>query len=70
MGVAVAAVPQFCDGDCNGDGTVTVDEVMQAVGSGLGQQAVATCVAADADDDDTVTIDEVLRGVNNVLNGC
>jgi YVTN family beta-propeller protein len=68
--VAVAAVPQFCDGDCNGDGAVTVDEVIQAVGIALGQQAVATCIAADADDDDTVTVDEVLRGVNNALDGC
>jgi YVTN family beta-propeller protein len=70
MGVAVAAVPQFCDGDCNGDGAVTVDEVIQAVDIALGQQAVTTCIAADSDDDDTVTVDEVLRGVNNALNGC
>ncbi|MFI5397558.1 MAG: hypothetical protein ACHQ9S_18635 [Candidatus Binatia bacterium] len=70
MGVVVAAVPQMCQGDCNGDGVVTVDEVLQAVNIALGLQAVNTCIAVDGDDDGRVTVDEVLQGVTNYLSGC
>lgn len=70
MGVVVAAVPQMCQGDCNGDGVITVDEVLQAVDIALGRQAVNTCIAADGDDDGQISVDEILGAVNTALSGC
>lgn len=57
-----------CAGDCDGDGTVAVSEVIRLVALALGQAAadcgsppaVAVCVA----------IDDVVRAVGNALAGC
>jgi len=70
MGVAVAAVPQVCNGDCNGDGSVAVNELVQAVGIALDEQAVGSCPAADRDDDGAVTVDEILDATQNALHAC
>lgn len=59
-----------CVGDCNGDGTVTVDELVRAVNIALGSIASELCGAADANVDGTVAIDELIRAVNNLLGGC
>ena len=66
MSVATPA----CVGDCNGDGTVTVDELLAAVNIALGTSPVEQCVAFDANGDGAVTVNEILAGVNNALNGC
>ena len=58
----------ICAGDCDGDGTVAVSEVVRLVALALGQAAadcgsppaVAVCVA----------IDDVVRAVGNALAGC
>ena len=67
--LATAAAAQ-CTGDCNGDGEVTVNEVIVGVNIALEITSVTTCTAFDANHDDTVTIDEILAAVNNALNGC
>jgi YVTN family beta-propeller protein len=70
MGVTIARVPEICDGDCNGDGTVTVDELVLAVAVTLGEHPVASCSAADHDDDGRVTVDEVLLATRHALSSC
>jgi YVTN family beta-propeller protein len=70
MGIAVAAVPQFCDGDCNGNGGVSIGEIVLAVAIALGEQPAPVCIAADRDDDGTITIAEVIGALHNALVGC
>jgi hypothetical protein len=68
---APASEVQFaCSGDCNRDGTVTVDELLRAVSVALGNQDVYACPSADEDADGTVSIEEILTAVHNALTGC
>ena len=57
--------------DCNGDGVVTIAEVMTAVDIALCQGSsgcsLAACPAADSDLDGQVEIYDLIRGVNAVL---
>jgi len=62
--------PGSCVGDCNGDGQVTVNELIQMVNIALGNAAVSTCTAGDANGDGEITVNEIVAGVNNALNGC
>jgi hypothetical protein len=59
-----------CTGDCNGDGEVTVNELITMVNIALGTANVSTCGAGDANGDGEITINEIIIGVNNALNGC
>jgi hypothetical protein len=62
--------PVSCIGDCNGNGQVTVDEILTLVNIALGNANVSTCRAGDANHDNKITVDEILTAVNNALNGC
>ena len=64
---AAAAV---CVGDCNANGTVTVDELVKAVNVSLGKTTLSACPAADRDGDGRVGIDELVTAVDRSLNGC
>jgi len=64
----VTALP--CVGDCDGNGQVTVDEILTMVNIALGSTPVTACDAGDANHDGQITIDEILTAVNNALNGC
>lgn len=64
------AVIEPCTGDCNGDGEVTVDEIVLGIGIALGNAAIETCVRFDANADGQVTVDEVVQAVNRALDGC
>ncbi len=59
-----------CAGDCNADGSVTIDEIITMVAIALGGDEVSACGAADANRDGLVTVDEILLAVNDALNGC
>jgi hypothetical protein len=59
-----------CPGDCNGDGQVTVDEIVTAVSIALGNVPLTQCPAADDNGDGSVTVDELLRAVSAALAGC
>jgi hypothetical protein len=59
-----------CVGDCSGDHSVTVDELLAMVNIALGNANVSTCLAGDANHDNKITVDEILTAVNNALNGC
>ncbi|MFQ5668193.1 MAG: hypothetical protein ACE5I7_17400 [Candidatus Binatia bacterium] len=59
-----------CIGDCDGDGAVTIDELLVLVNNALGEVEAGVCGAGDANADGLITIDEILTAVNNALNGC
>lgn len=60
--------PLPCFGDCDGDGQVTVNDILTLVNLAVGNADISTCSAEDADTQ--VTIDLVLAAVNNALLGC
>jgi pseudomonalisin len=59
-----------CAGDCNGDGAVTVDEILTGVNIALGATPDSQCPGLDANGDAMVTVDELLQAVDHALNGC
>jgi hypothetical protein len=59
-----------CTGDCNGDGEVTVNEIITMVNVALGTQEVTVCGAGDANGDGEITVNEIVAAVNRALNGC
>ena len=70
LGAALSAPAQAqCVGDCNGDGEVTINELITGVNIALGSQPVSACPAF-ANEDNEVTIAQLIKGVNNALNGC
>lgn len=58
-----------CVGDCDSDGSVTVDEILRMVNIALGA-SLEECPAGDRDGDGAITVDEILEAVNNALDGC
>ena len=63
--------PAFeCVGDCNGDGQVTVNELIVMVNIALGNAPLSQCTAGDANTDGEITINEIIAAVNNTLSGC
>jgi phosphohistidine phosphatase SixA len=65
-----AAAPSSCPGDCNGDGEVTVDELVRGVNIALGTLTLDACPALDRNGDGQVTIEELLAAVSVAINGC
>ena len=57
-----------CAGDCDGDRSVTIDEVITSVRLALGESGA--CDAADRDRDGAVTIAELVAAVGTALSGC
>jgi hypothetical protein len=66
----VQAAPPACVGDCNGDGEVTVDDLLVMVNIALGLRPLVDCPAGDGNDDGMITIDDILIAVNNALLSC
>lgn len=65
--LAIGDVLSGCLGDCNGDGQVTINELVGAVNVALQGLDVSVCAAADRNSDGTVTIDELVAAVNSGL---
>jgi hypothetical protein len=59
-----------CAGDCDGGGTVTIDELVVGIGLALDGATPDTCAALDRDGDGRIFIDELLRAVTAALDGC
>ncbi|HYD48966.1 MAG TPA: hypothetical protein VEB21_11490 [Terriglobales bacterium] len=59
-----------CVGDCDGGGSVTVDEIITGVNIALGTNPITSCPAFDGSGDQQVTVDEILQAVSNALVGC
>jgi Tol biopolymer transport system component len=62
-----------CVGDCNGNGTVTVDDLIRMVNIALDLQPLCPgeggggCLSGDANCDCQITVDDIIRAVNNSL---
>lgn len=67
-----ASAANMCVGDCNGDGMVTVDEILVMVNIALdpNNNPITLCAAGDSDHSNTITVDEILAAVNNALSEC
>lgn len=56
-------------GDCNGDGVVTIDELILGVNIALNLRPVADCPAFDTDFSGSVSVGELIAAVNVALRG-
>lgn len=59
-----------CGGDCDGNGAVSVAELVVGVRIALGAADVGACAAADANGDGAVSIAELIVSVHAALEGC
>jgi hypothetical protein len=64
------ATPPWCPGDCDGDGQVTVGELIEGVRMSLGGFGVEDCKALDRNGDVMVTVEELIAAVQAALTGC
>lgn len=63
-------VSAACAGDCDGDGAVSIAELILAVNIALGARPVSDCRSVDTNGDGQVAINELIAAVNNALDGC
>lgn len=56
-------------GDCDGDGSVSIGELVRAVGVALESLPLSACPAADGDGDGLVRIEELISALNAALDG-
>jgi YVTN family beta-propeller protein len=68
-GGCVAPLP-VCAGDCDGDGAVSVAEIIQALNVALDDNLLEQCGSADVDANRDVSIDEIVLAVGHALSGC
>lgn len=68
--IFAARVSALCAGDCDGNGRVTVDELVKGVNIALETGELSTCVAGDRDGNGRVTVDELVAAVTGLLAGC
>lgn len=61
---------QLCIGDCDGDGEVTVDEILRGVNMALGVVPFTGCEIFDRGGNGEVEIDEVITAIDFALRGC
>lgn len=61
--------PRGCVGDCDGIGTVTVDELVTLVNIALGNAEATTCKKG-VPSGETVDVVLIVQAVNNALRGC
>src|SRR5262249_14603758 len=59
-----------CAGDCDGGGSVTIDELITAVRIALAELPLSSCSSVDADHSGTVEISELISAVTHSLSGC
>src|SRR5690349_22635603 len=60
---------QSCIGDCDGDGTVEINELVLGVGIALGTSELSACSNLD-NGDGIVSVDRLVSAVNNALCSC
>ncbi len=59
-----------CVGDCDGNGMVSITDLITGVSIALGGTPVGACRVLDSNRDGMVEIAELVAAVNNALNGC
>lgn len=62
--------PEPCTGDCDGLGSVTINELVTAVNIALGSTDLEQCPAIDSRVDGQATVDELVLAVRHALEGC
>lgn len=62
--------PSPCDGDCNMNGIVSIDELVRGVNIALENDPIDLCPAFDQDGSEAVEINELIAAVGAALNGC
>jgi hypothetical protein len=60
----------LCAGDCRGDGSVNVEELVTAVAVAIGATDPIQCAAVDTNDDGHAGANEIVAAVGNALQGC
>jgi hypothetical protein len=70
FGLGGAGAALACAGDCNGNGTVSVAELITGVGIVLGELPFSACPPLDATADGTIRIDELVLAINAALSVC
>lgn len=68
--VASATAGFACEGDCNHDQRVTVDELLAGMDLALGRSTATVCTGFDTDKSGRVTVDELVVAVDAALRGC
>jgi hypothetical protein len=61
---------QTCPGDCDGNHSVGVNELILGVNIALGAADAAQCRSIDVNHDGDVSVGELVGAVNRALNGC
>ena len=59
-----------CTGDCDGNGSVAINELVIGVNIALDALPVAVCQRFDSDGNGQVTIPELIQAVDNALAAC
>jgi hypothetical protein len=59
-----------CIGDCDGNGSVSIGEILTGVTIALGTTTVEACSGLDSNGDGRVTITELVGAVGAALHGC
>src|SRR5262245_22183850 len=67
---AVSAAAVSCVGDCNGDGSVTIAEIVTGVNIALGSLSLDRCPSFDCAGSGEVTVNCLIAAVIAALNGC
>lgn len=67
---AVLTIAPACPGDCDGNGNVSVDELVLGVGITMDQVPASECQAIDSDGDSQVSVADVVSAVANALSNC
>ena len=66
----IAPADTECAGDCDGNGGISIADVVTMVNIGLGLQGPEACASGDADGSGSITINEIVAAVNQALQGC
>jgi len=64
------APPARCVGDCDGNGDVTVDELLTMVNIALGSASVLGCGSGGINGNGEIMVDEIMTAVSRALEGC
>ena len=69
-GVSSAELAPGCPGDCDGDGQVSINELVRGVRIALGQADLSECGTFDSNADGRVTVAELVSAVRAALGVC
>jgi len=67
---SATATELACVGDCNGDGSVAINELIVGVNIALGNAPVDDCASFDGNDNGSVAINELIAAVNAAQTRC